>query len=95
MEEQFEKKPNKVGDLQRTQQDCTDGNVGSEDCKHTSGGVFVAMDSNLGAVVGTEEGAVASIPGNEGRIAQVWENVRGGMRMFGILLEHGGMVPKK
>ena len=31
---------------------------------------FVAIDSNLGAVVGAEEGAIESIPGNEGRIAQ-------------------------
>ena len=44
---------------------------------HTSGGVVVAIDSNLGAVVGAEEEAVESIPGNEGRIAQAWVNVRG------------------
>ena len=41
-----------------------------EDRKHKSGGVFVAIDSNLGAVSGQEEGAVTSIPGNEERIAQ-------------------------
>ena len=35
---------------------------------------FVAIDSNLGAAVGGQEGAVMSIPGNEGRIAQVWVN---------------------
>ena len=29
-----------------------------------------AIDSNLGAVVGAEEGAIESIPGNEGRIAR-------------------------
>ena len=29
---------------------------GSEDQKHTSGGVLVAIDSNVGAVVGAEEG---------------------------------------
>ena len=38
-----------------------------EDRKHTSGGVCVAVDSPLGAVVGAEEGATESIPGNEGR----------------------------
>ena len=43
--------------------------AGDDDRKHTSGGVFVAIDSNLGAVVGAEEGAIESIPGNEGRIA--------------------------
>ena len=35
-----------------------------------------------GEVVGKKEGAVMSIPGNEGRIARVWVNVRGGMRML-------------
>ena len=55
--------------------------ITSEDRKHTSGGVFVAVDSNVGAVVG-EKGAVASIPGNEGRISEAWINVRGGMRVF-------------
>ena len=30
----------------------TDDRAGSEDEKHTSGGVFVAVDSKLGAVVG-------------------------------------------
>ena len=51
-------------------------NAGDEDRKHTSGGVFVAVDSNLGTVVGAEEGAIESIPGNEGRIAQAWVNER-------------------
>ena len=45
--------------------------AGDEDRKHTSGGVFVAVDSNLGAVVGAEEGAIESISGNEGRIAKL------------------------
>ena len=62
--------------------------AGDEDRKHTSGGVFVASDSNLGAVVGAEEGVIESFPGNEGRIAQAWVNVRGGLRIsrctFGI-----------
>ena len=48
----------------------TDETAGSEDRKHTSGGVSVAVDSNLGAVVGVEEGAIDSTPGNEGIIAQ-------------------------
>ena len=49
----------------------TDETAGSEDRKHTSGGVFVAVDSNLGAVV--EEGAIVSIPGNAGRM-YVWHS---------------------
>ena len=32
----------------------------------------MAVDSNLGAVVGVEEGAIDSIPSNEGRISQAW-----------------------
>ena len=43
--------------------------------------------SNLGAVVGAEEGAIVSIPGNEGRIVQAWLNVRGGfVHLHGVLL---------
>ena len=57
----------------------TDEIAGSEDQKHTSGGVCVAVDSNLGAVVGEKEGAVTSIQGNEGTIVQAWVNVREGM----------------
>ena len=59
------------------QRHVTDENANSEDQKHSSGGVFVAMFSNLGVVVDTEEGAVESTTGNEGRIVQVWVNVRG------------------
>ena len=54
----------------------------------TSGGVFCAIDSNLGAVVEEKEGAVTSIPGNEGGIAQAWVNVRGGMRFFAAYFWH-------
>ena len=39
----------------------TDEIASSEDRTHTSGGVFVAIDSNLGAVAGAEEGAIESI----------------------------------
>ena len=48
----------------------TDENAGDADRKHPAGGVFVAVDNNLEAVIGKEDGAVASIPGNEGRSAQ-------------------------
>ena len=34
------------------------------------------------------EGAVASIPGNEGRITQAWVNVRGGMRVLAAYFWH-------
>ena len=54
----------------------TDEKAGSEDRKPRVGWCFVAVDSNLGAVVGKDEGAVTSIPGNEGRIAKAWMNVR-------------------
>ena len=55
-------RPRKDGEI-------TEETAGNEDRKHTSGEVFVAVDSNLGAVVGAEEGAILSIPGNEGIIA--------------------------
>ena len=49
----------------------------------------------MGAVVGEEEGAVASIPGNEGRITQAWENVRGGVRVFAVYFWHSeGWTPR-
>ena len=35
-----------------------------------------------------EEGAIDSIPGNEGRIAQAWVNVRGGLRVFSVCFWH-------
>ena len=53
----------------------TDETAGSKDRKHTSGGVSVAVDSNLGAFIGKEEGTFTSIPGNERRIAQTWLTV--------------------
>ena len=48
----------------------------------------MAVDSNLGAVVRGERGSVTSIPGNEGRTALVWVNVRGSMRMFAACFWH-------
>ena len=48
---------------------------------------FCGSGQQFGAVVG-EKGAVMSIPGNEGRIALAWVNVRGGMRMFAAYLWH-------
>ena len=73
----------------------TDETAGSEDREHTSGGVFVAVDSNTGAVVGVEDGAIDSIPGNAGRIAQAWVNVRGGLRVFSVCFWHSeGWTPR-
>ena len=67
-----------------------------EDRKHTSGGVCVAVDSPLGAVVGAEEGATESIPGNEGRIAQaLGERKRRTAYLLSPLLAFRGMVVKK
>ena len=54
----------------------------------------MAVDSNLGAVVGAE-GAVASIPGNDGRIAQAWVNVRGGLCVFAVYFwQSEGWTPR-
>ena len=73
----------------------TDENAGSEDCKHTSGMAFLAIHVELGAVVDQEEGAARSTPGNEGRIAQAWVSVRGGMWVFAVYFWHsGGRTPR-
>ena len=62
----------------------TDVKAGGEDRVNTSGGVFIAVDCNLGTVVGDEEGTVASIPGNEG-----------GMRVFSVYVWHSeGWTPR-
>ena len=39
-------------------------------------------------MAGAEEGAIASIPGNEGRIAQAWVNGGGGLRVFSVYFWH-------
>ena len=58
----------------------TDVKAGIEDQKHKSGGVFVAVDSNLGAVVGGKEGAV---------------NVRGDVRILAAYFWHTeGFTPR-
>ena len=72
-----------------------DERAGIEDQKHSSGGVFVAVDSNLGVVVGETEGAVTSNPGNEGRITKAWVKCAWVHEFFSILGAYGGMVPKK
>ena len=80
MEEQFNKVAKEGWRFAANAARITDETAGSEDRKHTTGGVFIAVHSYLGVVVG--EGAVAPIPGNEGRITQAWVYVRGGMRVF-------------
>ena len=95
MEEQFNKKAKEGWRFAANAARITDGRAGSEDENHTPGGVFVAVDSNLGAVVGEKEGAVTSIPGDEGRITQAWVNVRGGMRIFAAYFWHTeGWTPR-
>ena len=75
MEEQFNREVKKGWRFTAGAARILDERGSSEDRKHTSGVVSVAVDSNLGAVVGAEEGAIKSIPGNEGRIAQARMNV--------------------
>ena len=82
MEEQFNKESKEGWRLAADAARFTNEKASSEDRKHTSGGVIVAIDSHLEAVIDTEEGAVTSILGNEGRIAPAWVNVRAGMRVF-------------
>ena len=61
MEEQFNREAQEGWRLAADAARITDGRASSERIeRHTSGGVFVALDSNLGAVVGAEEGAIES-----------------------------------
>ena len=76
------RKPNGRGRFAADAARITDEHASCEDCRHMWGGVLVAVDGDLGAVVAKEEGAVMSIPGNEGRIAQAWVDVTGGMRFL-------------
>ena len=64
MEEQINKESKQGWRVAADAARITDGNVSSDDRKNTPGGIFVAIDSDLGAVVDKEEGAVTSIPGN-------------------------------
>ena len=88
MEEQFNREAKERWRFAADAARITDERASGEDQKHSSGGVSVAVDSNLGAFVGAEEEAIKSIPGNEGRIVQVWVNVRGGMRIFSVYFWH-------
>ena len=91
MEEQFNKEAKEEWRIAAD----ADEAAGTEDRKHTSGGVLVAVDSNLGAVVGVEEGTIGSNPGIEGRIAKLWVNVKGGLRAFSVYFWHSeGWTPR-
>ena len=96
MEEQFNREANEGCSFAADAARITDDNAGVEDCNHTSGGVFFAFDSNLEAFVGAEEGAIDSIPGNEGRVAQAWIMVQGGLRVFSVYFWHSqGWTPNE
>ena len=67
----------------------TDEKTGSEDRKHTSGGVSIAVDSNLGAVVRRRRRNSGINPkATKGRITQAWVDVQGGMRVFSVYFWH-------
>ena len=70
MEEQLNKEAREGWRIAASAARIAEETAGDEDRKRTSGGVLLAIDSNLGAVVGAEEEAIESIPGNEGGIAQ-------------------------
>ena len=62
MEAQFKKEAKQGWRFAADAARITDEKAGGEDRKHTQGGVFVAVDSNLGAVIDKKEGAVTSNP---------------------------------
>ena len=66
----------------------TNDGAGSEDCKHTSGGVLVAIDSDVGSVIDEGEGAVMSFLGNDGRITQAWVEDRRSACFFVVYSWH-------
>ena len=95
MEEQFNREAKEGWRFAADVARITDERASNEDRTRTSGGVFVAIDSNSGVVVGAEEGTIESIPGNEGRIAQAWLNVRGKIAyLLSLLLAFRGVVVK-
>ena len=65
-EEQFNKEAKQGWRLAADSARISDENAGSEDRKHTSGGVIVAIDSNLGAVSGKMEVVKQELPGTRG-----------------------------
>ena len=86
MEEEFNKGGKQGWIISADAARIADENASSENNKHT--GVFVAVDSDAGAVIGKEEGAVASIPGNEGRSAPAWVKMRRGMQVLSVYFWH-------
>ena len=94
MEEQFNKEANQGWRFAADMARIIDDSAGSVDCKHTSGSLS-SNRNNLGTVVDKEEGAVTSIPGNEGRIDQWWVNVKGCKRVFAVYFWHSeGWTPR-
>ena len=91
MEEQFNREAKKGWKFATSAARITEEMAGDDDSKHSSKGVFDATDSNLGAVGSAEEGAIGSIPGNEGRIAQTWVNVK---RRTAYLLSQSFSIPR-
>ena len=72
----------------------TDERANSEDRTRTFGGVFVAIDSNLGAVVGAEEGAIESITGRK-NCPSMGERERRIANLLRLPMAFRGMVVKK
>ena len=75
MEEQVNKEAKQGWKFAADAARITDDRAGSEDRKRTSGGVFVAIDSNVGAVVDKEEGTVT-------KHGRMFEEVCGFCRKF-------------
>ena len=69
--------------------------AGYDDREHTSEGDLVAINSNLGAAMGADEGSIELIPRNEGRIAQAWVNERRAAYLLCVLLAFRWVVVKK
>ena len=75
MEEQFNKEAKQGWRSAADAARITDETAGSKDRKHTSGGVSVAVDSNLGAFICKEEGRLRRFQETKEELTKTWLTV--------------------
>ena len=79
-EKQFNKLANSSLKIAVDEARDTEESKGEENTKHTSGGVFIAIDGARSSVVHKEEGAMRAIPCNGGRLFQASITVKAGLQ---------------
>ena len=94
MEEQLNKEAKEGWRCAAVEARINDERTSSKDNKHTLGGVFVAVDSNLGAVVGEKE-QWHQFQATRAESPRLFVNVRGGMRVLSVYFWHSeGWTPR-